>query len=273
MPNDPPARATRDGSYEGGRGELIDFPGGSAAVFTASSPGGDEPNEDACAFIPFDAKRGVLAVADGVGGLPGGAQASQVAMSELARSISEAARQGGELRDAILNGFETAHRKVVEAGSGSATTLVVAEIQERQLRPYHTGDSGILVVGQRGKVKLQTIPQSPIGYAVESGFLDEREALHHDQRHEISAAIGLPEMRIEIGSALALARRDTLLLASDGLFDNLHVDEIVKIIRAGPLAGVMGQLVASCWRRMSEPRRGEPSKPDDLTFIVFRPNA
>ena len=47
--------------------------------------------------------------------------------------------------------------------------------------------------------------------------------------------IGSSDMRVEVGPALQLAARDTVLLASDGLFDNLYIDEIVDTIRRGPL--------------------------------------
>ncbi len=77
-------------------------------------------------------------------------------------------------------------------------------------------------------------------------------------------------MRIEVGSSLPLARRDTLLLASDGLFDNLHFAEIVECVRKGPLDEVANQLAANSRRRMTEPADDQPSKNDDLTFVLFR---
>ena len=185
-------------------------------------------------------------------------------------SIQDAPNDDTSLRAAILNGIENANRAVSELGVGAATTLAVAEIRHRSVRPYHVGDSMILLVGQRGKIKLQTISHSPVGYALESGMLDETEAMHHAQRHVVSNVIGTPDMRIEVGSTVEMARYDTLLLASDGLFDNLHTDEIVERVRKGPLERVMCILVEDCHRRMHAPQSGQPSKPDDLTFAAFR---
>jgi serine/threonine protein phosphatase PrpC len=146
----------------------------------------------------------------------------------------------------------------------------VAEIAGATLRTYHVGDSAILVVGQRGKVKLQTVAHSPVGYAVESGLMGEQEAMHHDERHLISNAVGAADMRIEIGSPLRLAARDTVLLATDGLFDNLEIGEIVEGIRVKPLRVVAEGLAQRVAERMRAPSAGEPSKPDDVTFILFR---
>ena len=128
----------------------------------------------------------------------------------------------------------------------------------------------ILVVGARGKVKLQTVSHSPVGMAVESGWLDEVEAMHHDERHIVSNVLGSTTMRIEIGPPLMLAPRDTVLLASDGLCDNLCIREIVGLIRKGRLLASTGDLVRAAHERMIDPQPGTPHKPDDLTVITYR---
>jgi serine/threonine protein phosphatase PrpC len=140
------------------------------------------------------------------------------------------------------------------------------------MRTYHVGDSAILVTGQRGKLKLQTIPHSPIGYAVEAGLMNEEDAIRHEARHVISNVIGLEQMRIEIGPVVEMARRDTLLLATDGLLDNLLPSEIVELVRSGPLEEAVSDLVEEAQRRMTSQLGAAPSKPDDLTVIAYRPS-
>jgi serine/threonine protein phosphatase PrpC len=144
------------------------------------------------------------------------------------------------------------------------------EVRASIIRPYHAGDTLILVVGQRGKLKMQSVSHSPVGYGVESGLLDEDEAMYHEERHFVSNFIGAPDMKIEIGPAMKLAAMDTLLIASDGLWDNLHTNEIIDVIRKGSLEGAARILAARCDERMQRGGNGSPSKPDDLTFIVFR---
>ena len=170
----------------------------------------------------------------------------------------------------MLDGVERANAEVTGLAVGAATTLAVVELGRAAIRPYHVGDSTILVVGQRGKLKLQTVPHSPVGYAVEAGLLDEKEAIHHEDRHLVSNIVGSPEMTIEVGRTLKLRPRDTVVLGSDGLFDNLHVEEITEIVRKGPLGAAAAALADVCRRRMDEPEPGRPSKPDDLTFLVYR---
>jgi serine/threonine protein phosphatase PrpC len=243
---------------------------GTVAAFSAGCPGREAFNEDAAALIPLDEGSAVLAVADGLGATPLGDHAASLAVRSLVRTLESPERERSRLRNAILDGIERASQAVAALGAGAGTTLTVAEIQEDVVRPYHVGDSLLLVVGQRGRIKFQSVAHSPVGFAVESGFLGEHEALHHEDRHLVSNVLGSREMRIEIGPPLHLAARDTLLLASDGLADNLRVREIAERMRRGPLAGCAQRLVADARRRMTSPAAGEPSKPDDLTLVLFR---
>jgi PPM family protein phosphatase len=260
-----------------GSAMLLEVAGGKAAVFSARSPHKSTANEDVAAVLPVSSDHGVLAVADGLGGHAGGERASRLAVETIQKTIHAALELADDpdkidpLRPAILDGIEAANEQVRGLGTGAATTLVLVEIRERVVRPYHVGDSAILLVGQRGKLKFQTIAHSPIGYAVEAGLIDEEDAIHHDQRHVISNVIGSPEMRIEIGPAIEMAARDTLVLASDGLLDNLLPTEIVELVRTGPLDKAVDQLVAVATERMNAEGGTAPSKPDDLTVIAFRP--
>jgi serine/threonine protein phosphatase PrpC len=256
----------------------FEFLGGTAAVFTNRSPQKTTPNEDVAAVWPTGPNSGILAVADGLGGHAGGETASRLASETIQRSLQAIVPSDGQAaasepcRGAILDGIEAANRAIRELGTGAATTLALVEIQGRVIRPYHVGDSVILLTGQRGKIKLQTISHSPIGYAVEAGLMDEEDAIHHEARHVISNVIGSEEMRIEIGPAIEMAERDTLVVASDGLLDNLLPDEIVEYVRSGPLDRGVGAMVAEAQQRMAGQNGAGPSKPDDLTVIAYRPS-
>jgi serine/threonine protein phosphatase PrpC len=245
------------------------FSGGEVAVFSSGAPHKNAPNEDSAVLVPAGDDAMVLAVADGLGALRTGERASSMALKELVKAVCDR-EEGAILRTAILDGIEKANRVILELTMGSATTLAAVELNPYQFRPYHVGDSVILLMGQRGKLKLQTIAHSPVGFAVESGIMDEQEAMHHEDRHLVSNVIGAGDMRIEVGPVTALARRDTLLLASDGLVDNLSPDEIIGHLRKGSLESAANRLAADAVARMTRPRHRQPSKPDDLTFMVFR---
>ena len=243
---------------------------GQVAVRSLKAPDKTSPNEDGAAVIPVNDSAVVLAVVDGVGGMPRGRDAAAIALRTLTKLIDAAAPDGERLRTVIMDAMEAANREILALGVGAATTLAVAEISAGHVRSYHVGDSEIFAVGQRGKVKLSVTPHSLTGFAVEAGLMDEDEALLHDERHILSNVMGTDDMRIEVGTAVRLAQRDTVLLASDGLVDNLRVDEIVQIIRKGPLDAAADELVRRAAARMSQQSQSHPSKPDDLTVVLFR---
>jgi serine/threonine protein phosphatase PrpC len=258
-----------DAAYEPQQLE-VDTAGGVAVAYTRRDPGKETENEDTLAIIPYGPGAVALVVADGAGGLPAGRRASQTAVHTLAESLQSAMDKTMLLRTAILNGIEAANEAVLALANGSATTMTVITVEGLHARSYQIGDSEAIIVGQRGVIKLQTTAHSPTGFAVEAGFLDEREALHHETRHLVSNFLGTSEMRIDVGATVKLRPRDTVMVASDGLMDNVHVTEIVECIRKGPLPEAVERLANMARRRMLTERDGQPSKPDDLSLILFR---
>lgn len=243
---------------------------GRVLLFTQRSPEKETDNEDTVAAFAFSSGPIVLIVADGAGGLPAGRKASQTAVRAMVESLQTIDLHESLLRTAILNGFEAANDALLAQGNGSATTMTVVTIDNGEARSYHVGDSEAIIVGQRGRMKLQTTAHSPTGFAVEAGFLDRRDALHHEDRHLVFNFLGMNDMRVEIGTGIKLAARDTLLLASDGLSDNLHTDEIIECIRKGPLDRSLDTLVTASVERMLTDGEGQPCKPDDLSIVLFR---
>ncbi len=242
-------------------------------TFSRTCPGKVEPNDDSAAVICLSCDAIVMAVADGVGGAPMGYRASAIAMQCLGESLNKqcAVNEGGDLRPAILDGIEKANAEILDMGTGAATTISVVEVQNGIARGYQVGDSMSLIVGGRGVVKWKSTSHSPVGYLIESGMIEEADAMNHDDRHIVSNLVGSRRMHIEIGPAITLAARDTIVLASDGLFDNLHVHEICQIARQGRPLARMEKLVALATERMNGDDEAMPGKPDDFAAVLMTP--
>jgi serine/threonine protein phosphatase PrpC len=249
-------------------GKLIQTNIGKVGYFNMKSPDKSGDNEDAAAIIQTDEDTLILVIADGVGGLPSGAQASNILIKKIKDACKDYQEQGLELRDAILSGIEKANNEIINLNAGSATTLAAVVIQKSFIRTYHVGDSAIMVVGQRGKLILENVLHSPTGYAVESGMMTEDEALLHKDRHIVSNVIGTRDMHISMSVPIKLKKFDTLLLASDGLIDNIDKSTIMEIIRKGNLSDCLNRLLKLTNQRMTS---GDPAyKPDDTSCILFR---
>ena len=246
----------------------VKYPRGMVAMFSTASPFKRSPNEDCYAVIPLNKETLILAVADGAGGHPNGGMAARLVIEAVVKEVTLPGKR--PVRESIVNGFDAGQAAIVTQVPGAATTLIVVEITNRSARTYHVGDSGACVIGGRGKVKSYTIFHSPTGYAAEAGMLTEQQAMMHEHRHVVSNLMGDAEMSVEIGQPLLLAARDTIVVASDGLFDNLLRDEIGAISCRGPLADAGQNLIAAATARMKDVDPDEPGKADDLTILMYR---
>lgn len=252
-----------------GEPRKLELPTGDAWIYTAASPERlEQPNEDALAVAVAETDGGILlAVADGVGGRRGGHRASSIVVDAIAHAL-EYPTNVPERR--VVDAIHRANLELTRDPEAGATTVAVVELTGDKLRCFHVGDSTMVVSGQRGRIKVRSVDHSPVGYLLAAGSISEEEAILHSDRHYVSNAVGDLAMQVEVGPYVGLARHDTLVMGTDGLFDNLRLAEIVDIVRKGPLDRAANLLAERCHERMLRPEPGAPSKPDDMTFIVYR---
>lgn len=251
--------------------EVLEVGRGSVCYYSRRCAGKPTANEDAAAVIPVADRGVVIAVADGVGGLPQGDKAARITLETLAEHVGRISDPAA-LRSTILDAIERANRRVLAIGGGAATTLAVAQIVDGRARTYHVGDSEVLIVNSRGAIKSQTIAHAPVAYGVHSGWIDAVDALVHEHRNLVSNVIGSTEMRIEIGPPIRLAQRDIVLVCSDGITDNLHAEEIGAEICGRTAQGAVQAVLESLDRRR-ELESGELYKDDDATLVTYRRTA
>lgn len=250
--------------------EQRSFVAGTVTALSAPRPEPGHVNEDAAGILSCPDGKLIVAVADGMGGHVAGEQASRIAIESVLDCVE---KSPGEMRDAILAGFDTADRRIATDYAGAGTTLVVAAVENGTFRTFHCGDAAAIATGGRGRIKHRTIDHSPVGYALESGLMTPEEAMTHADRHIVSSYVGSGEMRVEMSHSVRLRPRDTIVLASDGLFDNLLDTEVAAMAYKGPVEKAAASLLAETRQRMDRAAAGSGSgKPDDLTIAIFRPS-
>lgn len=245
------------------------FQGGDLFVHSAPAPGKGRSNEDAAVAVAWGGTQGLLAVADGLGGQPSADQASGILVRALGALGSGSEDELGPMVERTLEG---ANQSIMDLGVGAGTTLALVEFSAEGLRSSHVGDSIVALVDRDGLLKLSTVSHSPVGYAQEAGLLTELQALRHPDRHVISNMVGSTSMRVERGEFIPWEPGDTLLIASDGLTDNMRTEEWVDILVVAPPRLAGPTLVALAEERMAKGSEVIPGKPDDLTVIVYRRN-
>lgn len=247
--------------------EAVTLNNAEAVCFSTRSPNKMTPNEDSLAIIPVNEETIVLVVADGLGGMAAGEQASKLVINCLVDALSTNVIS---VRDSILSGIDYANKQLIEKKHDTGTTVSVAEIKGNTLRTYHAGDSLILVSAGHGKPKYIALSHSPISYAVACGAIDAEKAMCHPERNLISNYVGCVDMHINIGPTLELSKFDSLILSSDAVSDNLYDGEICQHISKESLFEGTSDLIEDCKKNMREPCPDRVCHPDDFTLITYR---
>lgn len=242
------------------------------ATFSLGSPEKDDKNEDSVVWMAWEDAL-LLAIADGVGGQAGGSGASMLTIqivTDVFKNMDVEQISMDAFREGVLNVFERANREIQDIGIGSGTTLTIVTVEGKLARVFSVGDSSTLICGNKGKIRFINTPHSPTGYAIAAGVLDENDALHHAERHLLSNLVGSPDMHIDIGPTVKLSTRDRILIASDGLWDNMYQEEIIASVRKGSLRKAADAMQNTCRSRMVEKDENLPGHADDLSFLIAR---
>ena len=171
------------------------------------------------------------------------------------------------MRARIIDAIELTNKELMQSGVGARTTVTVCEVIKNIARGYQVGDSTLVICGQKGKLKYRSTSHSPVGYGIEAGLIDEKEALKHPDLHFISNLVGENEMKIEIGPEVELSQNDSIFLASDGIFDNFPPDEIIEIVRKGGVDEISISLMNLINKKIYDK---DDSKKDDISFILYK---
>jgi protein phosphatase len=183
----------------------------------------------------------VAVVCDGMGGMEHGDLASRTAV----RSFLDAYRRKSPSESvpaALERSVREANDRVVEmahdlgAAESVGTTLVAAvlldtETDEKAMYFISVGDSGLFHVsgGQIQTVNRPHVFANILDSAVTRGAMSKEQALAHPERESLTSFIGV-EVLEEIDRNVdpwPICDGDSILLASDGLFKTLTLDEIL----------------------------------------------
>ncbi len=226
-------------------------------------------------FTRYEGPEALLfVVADGVGGQPGGAFASETAITTLVEYLSQAAgcyhnldvRREHEFLEQLESAVRSAHERISreEGGShGPATTLTMAMLVWPRAYLVHVGDSRAFYL-RRGRLRQLTRDQNMAEFMVQSGAWTEEQARRARTGEILVSAVGAPEMLPSIG-LVDLQPGDVLLLCTDGLSKHVPDDRIAEILgRAEGAEAACRELVAAALAEGGT---------DNVTVVVARMQA
>ena len=220
----------------------------------------DEQNQDTLFFFGKDDFI-LFGVADGAGGHPNGHEASYSAGESILQYVRSKKPEDFQL----IRLIEEANFKVRENFPEAYTTLAFAALFDNDLRSYSVGDSEIQYFNNQGEIIYNNIPQSPVGYAVEAGYMSQEEGLDHSERNIVNNLLGDELLRVEVASKVLLKKGYSVLIGSDGLFDNLSHEELNDRLGKGSFEDNFKQLCQFCIDKGESWR-----KDDDVSFILLK---
>lgn len=235
------------------------------AFAISRAPDGLPTNEDA---VLLDIQTGIILVADGMGGRPGGAVASEAAAEAFITYMTGREWVDAEMWETLYEAMRVADHQVREHGAtapslrGLGTTLSALLVTEGRGYLAHVGDSRIYRF-RDGKLRQLTTDHTLVAEMVRRQHIPSEAADHHPLRHMLSQSLGASEaldpqfLRFEVQSG------DLFILATDG-FVKVMPDLRLRAV----LWEVEGDAEAICRALAADAETRDPT--DDLTVAVVR---
>jgi len=186
----------------------------------------------------------LMVVADGMGGVAGGEEASAMAVRTVESFVLDAIkwflhREGSE-QDAMVGelrrALERADHTVVERAEadpklyGMGTTLTLGYSVGNDLFVAHAGDSRAYLF-RAGKLERITSDHTLVQLLVDGGVLSPEDAREHPRRHVVTNVLGGPSRGVHVEiKRREIADGDLLLLCTDGLTEALEESEVSRLI-------------------------------------------
>jgi protein phosphatase len=183
----------------------------------------------------------LLAVADGVGGRPGGDVASKKTLSTILEYLGQATHcfqamdinREHELLDALEASIHKAHDRLVQDAGGPsdyvpASTLTMVLIAWPRAYVIHVGDSRAYA-RRAGRLQRLTRDQTFGEHMVSVGAWTEEIAARSKVAGTLASAIGGPDLTPSIG-IVDLELGDSILLCTDGLTRHVSDERLAEAL-------------------------------------------
>jgi protein phosphatase len=246
-------------------------------IVSATDPGMVRShNEDS---VAADAAKGIVVLADGMGGYNAGEVASGMAttviiteMQQILANVSPAQvdpQTNQEIakrlvHDQVLKAntsiYQAAQTQAQYAGMG--TTLVVCLFFDNRVLVAHLGDSRLYLL-REGKLSQVTRDHSLLQEQIDAGLISPEQAKHAQHKNLVTRALGIdPSVEPEIHE-YPTKPGDLYLLCSDGLCDMVDDEDIGMAVQA---LGANLNLAAQQLVQMANDNGGR----DNVSVILVR---
>lgn len=237
--------ATRPLSQE----TLLSYLGGDHLAFGQMSDVGmvRNNNQDAalCYFVSSRSADerpdfGVFMVADGMGGHHDGEKASALAVKTVAATVTSSIflpMLNGQMDsqvpiiEALTDAIQKANAAIMGQVPDGGTTFSSVVLLGDLAYIAHVGDSRVYIIHKDQSIEQLTRDHSLVQRLIELDQLTPEEAAEHPQKNVLYRALGQNDV-VEVDTLFRrLPPKSTLVLCSDGLWNQVHDKEIVDLVK------------------------------------------
>ena len=192
-------------------------------------------NEDQAAVLTNEHGDVLLIVCDGMGGQNKGDYASRTAIESLAEAFRNKKTPWFLPKVWLMRAIRAANSLIYEQAeknknyAGMGTTLVAALLIGDRLYVANVGDSRAYIYSPEIGMLHLTSDQTYVEYLYRTGQIDKEEIYTHPERHALMNALGIfPSAAMDLYSRSY--HGESILLCSDGLYNNLSETEIRAVL-------------------------------------------
>lgn len=179
----------------------------------------------------------LMMVADGMGGYNKGDFASSEIIHSLSESFISKKRflSVFQIKLWLTNNLRKINKKIYDLSEkdpvykGMGSTIIIAFLFNNKLIIANAGDSRAYILNKK-EFKQVSDDHSYVNYLYKSGQIKKEEIKVHPSRHVLTNAIGIyPSLSLEFN--VLHYNKESILLCSDGLYNNLKENDIENILR------------------------------------------
>lgn len=195
-----------------------------------------ETNEDSYSNVSID-NYDFFIVADGMGGHSDGELASSLASKSYTDFIKNAKIDKYEdIADLQADAIKYSNEKVFEIAKekdekmGTTVVCLCIDYIKNIYHISHIGDSRLYLY-RNDELEQVTKDHSLVNELIDSGALKEDEAENFINKNAITRAVGISQEVKSDYKTIEIKDDDIILIATDGLFNELKVNSIISVIK------------------------------------------